>query len=124
MAAWQKGNLAAAQDYLAHAYELAPTMPVVANNMALILALGGRPDPVKALNIAQSLVEKYPDQPDFRDTRGQILVQLGRYEEAVKDLEYAAPKLKNPAATHLALAEAYGGLNRWDEAQHQKQLAQ
>ena len=123
MEACAKGEYVIARDFLSRAYDLAPNEPVVANNMALILVLSAPPDPYTALKISQPLVDRFPNQPNFRDTHGQILVALGRWQDAVKDLEYALPKLNNTRATHLALAKAYRKLNRLDEAKKQEQLA-
>ncbi len=58
-----------------------------------------------------------PDHPYFRDTRGQILVKLGRYQDAIPDLEVAlqAPELAKDV--HRALALAYEGLGLKDLAE-------
>ena len=79
--AWQQGEKEQAQKHFVLAYELAPNLPVVANNMALMLALGSSSDLPQALALIQPLVDKFPDQPHFRDTRGQVLVKLGRWQE-------------------------------------------
>ena len=121
--AWQRGEKEQARKYFTLAFELAPNLPVVANNMALLLALGDQPDLPRALGIAQSLVEKFPDQPHFRDTRGQILIKLGRWEEAVKDLEFALPRLGDKGATHAALAQAYWNLGLRELAAEHERLA-
>ena len=119
--AWQQGEKEQAKKHFALAYELAPNLPVVANNMALMLALGSSPDLPQALALIQPLEDKFPDQPHFRDTRGQILVKLGRWQEAVKDLELALPQLRDKAATHAALAQAYRNLGMPKlEADHER----
>ena len=121
--AWQQGEKEQARKHFTLAFELAPDLPVVANNMALLLALGDPPDLPRALGIAQPLVEKFPDQPHFRDTRGQILVKLGRWDEAVKDLEFALPRLDDKGATHTALAQAYRNLGLRELAAEHERLA-
>jgi len=88
-----------------------------------LLALGNPPDLPQALAIAQLLVEKFPDQPHFRDTRGQVLVKLGRWDDAVKDLEYALPRLNDKSATHTALAQVYENLGLRDLAAEHERLA-
>jgi tetratricopeptide (TPR) repeat protein len=108
--AWQRGKLELARKHFTLSFESAPQMPEVANNMAMILAVGDQPDLPRALAIIQSVLERFPEQPNFRETRGQILAKMGRWQEAVIDLEYALPKLVSTRATHEALAEAYKSL--------------
>jgi len=121
--AWQRKRLDEARHHFSLAYDMAPQMPYVANNMAMILALGDSADPERALAIIQSVVDKYPKDPHFRDTRGKILLKLGRWQEAVKELEYALPVLpvKNP--THASLAEAYRHLGMTELAAEHERLA-
>jgi len=67
------------------------------------------------------VLEKFPQNANFRETRGEVLVKLGRWQEAVLDLEYALPTLGSRRNTHAALAEAYHGLGSQElAAQHEK----
>jgi tetratricopeptide (TPR) repeat protein len=119
--AWQQGAQEEARNHLTLAFEQAPDLPVVANNMALLLALGHPPDLPRALAIIQPLVERFPGEPHFRETRGQIFVKLGRWKEAVKDLELALPQLRDKGATHTALAQAYQNLGMQRlQAEHER----
>ena len=95
---------------MALAFKAAPQMPYVANNMAMLLTLDTPPDLDQALAIIQSVLTNSPGNPGFRDTRGKILLKLGRYQEAITDLEFALPSLKSANSTHKALAEAYQAL--------------
>jgi tetratricopeptide (TPR) repeat protein len=131
MAAWQRGDQDAAQNYMMRAYSMAPNLPDVANNMAMMLALGDQPDPSRALSIVQTLLDKYPEQPHYRDSRGQIYVLLGRYEDGVRDLEFALPRLANPQGTERTLGRAYrlmaarnGNQKYLDRAIHFEKLAE
>jgi tetratricopeptide (TPR) repeat protein len=121
--AWQQGQVEQARQHFALAFDSAPQMPEVANNMAMILAVGDAPDLPRALDIIQAVLEKFPDQPNFRETRGQILVKLHRWQEAVIDLEFALPKLGPARATHEALAEAYRALGSQSLADQHLRLA-
>jgi tetratricopeptide (TPR) repeat protein len=121
--AWQRGQADLAHKHFALSYDTAPQMPDVANNMALILAIGEKPDLPRALAIIQSVVEKQPENPNFRDTRGQVLVRLGRMQEAIVDLEFALPLLGSKGKTHAALAEAYKSLGSPALAVKHQQLA-
>jgi tetratricopeptide (TPR) repeat protein len=121
--AYQRGDVEQAGEHFKLAFELAPSLPVVANRMALMLALGKQPDLPRALAISQTLVEKYPNEPEVRNTRGIILAHLGRSEEAVKDLEFALPNLRDKSATHTALALAYRNLGLTELADEHERLS-
>jgi tetratricopeptide (TPR) repeat protein len=121
--AWQRGQPDQARNHFALAFDTAPQMPEVGNNMAMILALGDKPDLPRALGIIQSVLEKYPKSANFRETRGEILVKMGRWQEAVVDLEYALPILGSRRNTHSALAEAYRGLGSQELAAQHERLA-
>jgi len=107
MSAWQHGDQDLAQIYMRQAYKLSPNLPDVINNMALMLATSDQPKLEEALQLVQSLLDKYPEQPHYRDTRGQIYVLMGRYEEGVQDLEFALSRLNNPQSTEKNLGQAY-----------------
>jgi len=75
-------------------------------------------------------VDKYPEQPHYRDTRGQIYLLLGRYEDGIRDLEFALPRLNNPQNTQKNLGRAYrllaarnGNQKLLDIALHYEKLA-
>jgi len=120
---WQHGHAEEARKHFALAFDSASQLPVVANNMALILTVGDKPDLPRALAIIQSVLERFPNNPSFRETRGQILVRLRRWQEAVADLEFALPQLTATHTTHVALAEAYRGLGLRDLAAEHERLA-
>lgn len=121
--AWQQGQLAEARIQMDLAFKAAPQMPYVANNMAMLLALNTPPDLPRALALIQSVLTNAPGNPEFRDTRGKILIKLGRYKEAITDLEFALPLLKPAASTHRALAQAYQPLGLSRLAQEHLRLA-
>jgi tetratricopeptide (TPR) repeat protein len=121
--AWQRGQMAEARTQMDLAFTAAPQMPYVANNMATLLTLSTPPELDRALAIIQSVVTNSPANPEFRDTRGQILLKLKRYQEAITDLEFALPSLKPAASTHKALAEAYHALGLSQLAQEHLRLA-
>ena len=70
-----------------------------------------------------TIVEKCPNEPDVRNTHGTILVKLGQWEEGVKDLEFALPKLHIKGPTHASLALAYRNLGLSDAANEHERLA-
>jgi tetratricopeptide (TPR) repeat protein len=121
--AWQHNQPDEARKHFSLAFDSASQLPFVANNMAMILTMGDKPDLPRALTIIQSVLDRFPDNPGFRETRGQILVRLGRWQEAVADLEFALPKLPSTRTTHAALADAYRGLGLRDLASEHERLA-
>ena len=82
-----RGRYAEAHMHWEQADRLDPQMAVVANNLAWILAHAEPPDLTRALELANRALEKRPDEPKFRGTRGFILMKLRRWPEALTDLE-------------------------------------
>jgi Flp pilus assembly protein TadD len=121
--AWEHSQLEEARKHFALAYETASQLPYVANNMAMILTVGDQRDLPRALAIIESVLAKFPNNPSFRETRGEILVQSGRSQEAIADLESALPLLASKRATHMALAKAYRSLDLRDLAAEHERLA-
>jgi predicted Zn-dependent protease len=121
--AWQRGRPAEARTQMDLAFRAAPQMPFVANNMAMLLAMDTPPDLERALAIIQSVLTNAPGNPEFRDTRGKILIKLGRYQDAITDLEYALPSLGSATNTHRALAQACEPLGLSELAQEHLRLA-
>jgi Flp pilus assembly protein TadD len=107
-----RGDMAAARQHLRTAYQLAPGNPEIANDLAMDLSTGSRSDVERGLKLIQPLVGKYPYEAGFLDTRGQILAKLGRNEEAVTDLEFAAPRLRNSPQTQQVLEKCLAALGR------------
>lgn len=121
--AWQQDRPDEARKHFELAYDAAPQLPQVANNMAMILTVGDKPDLPRALAIIESVLQKFPKDPIFRQTRGEILVRSGRPQAAIADLEYALPLLTSKRATHTALAEAYRAMGLRDLAAEHERVA-
>lgn len=82
-----------------------PENLVILNNLAWALSEGLK-QPVEGLSLIDTLVTRVGRKPFILDTRGMILVRLGRLDEAVKDLEEVASA--EPSGVHLFhLAYAY-----------------
>jgi predicted Zn-dependent protease len=69
-----------------------------------------------ALAIIQPIVERWPNEPAFRDTRGHILARSGKYQEALVDLLVALPGRENRPEIHARLAECYSRLGMEESA--------
>lgn len=109
-AAGERGNHDEAVFHLTRANELQPGMMIILNNLAWYIATSPDPDLQQALQLVELAVEQAPEFHAIRDTRGQILVKLGRFAEALPDLEFALPVHQDSVQLHEALAEAYANL--------------
>jgi len=118
------GDAESARKHFEIAYGLDPKMLAVGNNLAVLLVQTKNPDLERALSIIQAVLEKSPSDPNFRDTRGQIYIKIGKWKEAVADLEFALPMLEAKNSTHAALAEAYTALGMPELASEHKRLSE
>jgi tetratricopeptide (TPR) repeat protein len=108
--------------HLERANELLPDANIVKNNLAWFLAFNEQPDLPRALQLIDDVLRRDPDVPGFRDTRGQIYAKLGRWDEAIDDLENAL-SLSEPE-THLALATCYEAKGMTELARSHRSLAE
>jgi predicted Zn-dependent protease len=108
--AWRRGDAASAEVHLKAAQRLAPNLPVIANNLAWVLAQGKADDLPRALELSNLALQRAPNQPAFHGTRGEILVRLGKWNEALTDLEAALPASPKDPRLHRSLAEVYAQL--------------
>ena len=90
--------------------KIVPNAPIVLNNVAVHLATRTPPRLDRALEIMNRVVQDHPEPAAFRETRGEILVQLKRFEEALVDLKIALPSYRDYKPIHIALQEVYVGL--------------
>ena len=95
------------------------------NNMAWTLC-EGKNQPEKALQVVNTAIAKAGGiLPQFYDTRGVIYTRLGKYPEAIQDLELA--RLDRPTAivwAHLARAYAKAGMTeKFEEAREKAKNA-
>lgn len=112
-----------------HFYEITcqtdPSSHFAWNNVAWILANVGPRDIDRALDSVNRAIKLIPD-PRFFETRGQIYMQLQRFEEAVVDLAKAAngdfPEMDD---VHRSLAIAYRHLGEADlSTAHEARITQ
>ena len=122
----QRGDLTAARKHLQAAYALTPGNTEIQIELAIVLSAGNPDDLARALELIQPALDQFPDNAGFRNTRGRILARLGRNAEAAPDLEFAAPRLTNPADSaqaRLLLAKVYDALGKTKAADEQRRLA-
>jgi tetratricopeptide (TPR) repeat protein len=123
MDAWEQGKKEEARQHLEQAYKLSPQAALVANSLAWTLAQADPPDLERALELANSAVLGWPGQLRVRDTRGHVLAKMGRWKEALADLEAALPAVSNKRESHRVLAEVYKGLGNAEMAAEHQRLA-
>jgi predicted Zn-dependent protease len=92
------------------------------NNLAWVLMQDEDPDLERALKVADSALAMAPDRAEIRETRGQILLGLERWKEAVAELELALQELGGRPRLHRGLAEGYRRLGETELAEeHQRE---
>jgi tetratricopeptide (TPR) repeat protein len=114
--AWMNGDPDGGRLHMEQAARLDPNGPTIANNLAGFLASGPDPDLKRALSLVELALDRVPRHPRFLGTRGLILDKLGRWKEALPDLEAAVKAVPDDAELHQALADAYTHLGLADMA--------
>jgi tetratricopeptide (TPR) repeat protein len=84
------------------------------NNLACYLALSGS-DVAEALKLVDAAIALQGPLPSLLDSRGMILVEMNKPQDALRDLEKAI-STEPSAATYLHLAAAYSRLNDADSS--------
>ncbi|VAX39185.1 hypothetical protein MNBD_PLANCTO02-615, partial [hydrothermal vent metagenome] len=120
---WEKNEMEQASRHLEHAYKQDNRLGVIANNLAWILAFQKEPDYPRAMRIIDSVLKKWHQSPEFHDTRGQILMKMEKWEQALDDLELALAGLPNRIKLHKSLAKVYGKLKNPKLAKKHQQVA-
>lgn len=104
---WMAGNNQLALLNMKQAIELDSKMPVIANNVAFLMAQEEMPDLDAALNLVTQAVEAEPANSEFRDTRGDIYVKRGDLAKAAADFQVALESSRNPGPLQEKLADLY-----------------
>ena len=121
--AWSGANSETALWHLERAYKLDQNLGPVANNLAWMLARQETPEFERALRIMDSVVTRWPAEAEYRDTRGQILAKLERWEDALDDLELALAGMQTDSQLHRALTQVYEHLGQADLANKHAKVA-
>ena len=108
-----QGETADAQFHIERAFSLDPRFGAIANNLAWMLATSEqKTDLDRALELANDVVIRFPEEARFRDTFATILMKQGKYENALTQFELVLPKIIEKAEVHRKLAIIYDNLNR------------
>lgn len=109
--AWADKDPSQAAYHLRRAYELDSSFATLANNLAWVLAHQEAPELDYALEIMNTVLEDYPHVPKYRDTRGQILAKMERWDAALDDLELALRSMRDDVDLHTCLAKVYRNIS-------------
>ena len=115
---WSSGERSAARSYFLKSHKLDQENPIVANDLAYcLLEMNGSMQ--QALELANIAIENDSiRRPEYYETRGQILLRMNRWQEAVRDLEDALNGLPSEQrAIHRALATAHAELGNRELSQ-------
>ncbi len=120
---WEADEKETAIFHFERAYKLDETLGPVANNLAWILTHKEEPQLPRALELIASVLRQWPENAAYRDTKGQILVKMERWHEALDDLEFALRGIPEDSNLHTALATTYAKLGRHRLAEKHLELA-
>lgn len=115
-----RDNLEVAMKHLQLAYQADPNLIAAANNLAWAMSQADPPKLNEALSLVNSVVEKQPELGAVRDTRGQILLKMERFNDAIIDLEFALRQLPDSRVTREALVKAYRAAGMEEVAKEQE----
>lgn len=107
-----RGDAPGEKLHLERAIKLDPKTGRIANNLAWVLSQPPNPDLPRALALINMSLEQEPNSPKYLDTRGKILIAMGKWQEALADLELVSAKAPATSGLHAALAEIYEKLNQ------------
>lgn len=110
------GNTARSDSAYRRALELEPDNALANNNYAYSLSERGEKLPL-ARTMAQTALEKEPDNASYLDTMGWIYYQLGEYEKALEFIHKAITKGDASATVYEHLGDVYQKLGNMDEAE-------
>ncbi len=119
--AFEIGDHKTAQVHWEAAMKMSPQTPVIANNLAWLIYRTEPTKLAKALEMANYAVKSAPQNKNFLDTRGRILLKMAtitpppadadaKLKQALVDLEAALLQSPNGEDLHRALAEVYDAL--------------
>jgi predicted Zn-dependent protease len=117
----QTGDLELSATFLRQAIAVNPSDSYSLNNLAHVLMALDDAHFDEALQLVNRALEIEPNQPLYRETRGQLLVKMRRYREALSDLNFALNGLQDTRPIHEALAQAYEQLGQQEQARIHRQ---
>ena len=96
--------------------EINPKADAGWNNLAHVLISQTPTDWAEAERCVNIALQLNSDPPRYHQTRGQIMIGVQKWAQAVRELESARISLSTDPEIYLGLAEAYGQLGDEDLA--------
>lgn len=106
----KKDDFELAELHLKQAQKLNSRIPAVLNNLAWVLSRRSPPQKDEAIKLLDNAIVLLPSHPEIRETRGQLLAEQEKWEDAITDLEYALNYYKDRPKIHDTLGKCYGEL--------------
>lgn len=126
--AWKHQKFDVARTHWEEAFKLESKMPIIANNLAFLLAFREPTDEKRALSIVDQALAVQGSSPMLQGqllgTRGQILAKMGNWKEALTSLEASLKADQKTPGIHAALAETYEHLGMSDLAAEHKRIVE
>lgn len=113
-----------AKSHLELALQHDPHAPAILNNLAIAVAQKNASELEKALALVDAALTQLPNHAYFLETRGQILVKLERWQEAIPNLEVALEAKELRPAIYPSLALAYKKIGAEHLTQFYENLAE
>lgn len=110
------GSYPAAMNELLIAEKLDPKNPLIQNNLGLAYLVRGRAD--QALNHINQALALKPDYTDARNNQARILIDLGKYDEAIAAAQKTTEDLTfpSPEKPYFNIGLAYFKSERFEQA--------
>lgn len=106
-----QGRFSETEKIYTRAVEQNPRNVTALNNLAWILVMQDK-EAKRALELINAAINLAGPRAELLDTRGVVLIKLGKFDEAITDLKGAAEGSSSPPAKRFHLAEAYLGKGR------------
>ena len=123
-----RGSYDAAHDAYRRALQVDPESAIASNNLAMLAADHGKGNLDEALQLAQSVVRRFPEEAGYADTLGWVFYKKGLYQPAVEQLQkavrLASARGGDNALYRYHLGLALAGAGRRQEARRELTTAQ
>jgi len=110
-----KGDLPGAEEWLEQVLDEFPDDDGAMNDLGYLWADQNK-NLERAKRMIETAVKAEPDNAAYRDSLGWVLLRLGKYPEAIAELEKAAADKKPDGTVLDHLGDAYQKINRRDKA--------
>ncbi len=117
-----KGKPLTSQEHFKLAFNNDPRTAIIINDIAFMIAVEKK-RPEEGLRLINRSIESWPTSAKLYQTRGEILMELGKFDQAVQELEYAASVIEKDYRVFLVLAGCYRKMGREKEALEQEEMA-